>query len=309
MNRTPSLRTAAVAAWMALAIAAPTAATAGHRAKAPQDAAAAPVATVTVATAARDTTAPVITEVRIERVKPPKEKYPTLQFLKANRDFIRSRYDLLHERALPEAGNAGAIDPRFLAYRRMITAASASQDSLDRARDQSRRWELFANITDLGRIEDQLDLMDRQLAGQKARLAELQRDFTGRQMTSLAVVLSGVPAGEMPSTITLMFESGDTLTVALPAETSESLRHGGDLELCHRLIEPRDQTVAIVLQGGRWDGSAPGFIELDPPRDQMSFLKLDLAPARPAEGASSMTASRWLSDTGLEASRGPETQP
>jgi hypothetical protein len=128
-------------------------------------------------------------------------------------------------------------------------------------------------------------------------------------MTSLAVVLSGVPAGDMPGAITLMFDSGDTLTVPLAPETSESLRHGGVLELCHRLIEPREQTLAIALEGGRWDGSAPGYVALDPPRDQLSFLKLDLAPARSAAGASSMTASRWLNDTGLEASRGPETQP
>ena len=252
---------------------------------------------------------PTATAVRIERIKPAREKYPTLRFLKDNRDFIRSRFDLLRERELAESGRAGEIDPRFLAYRRMIADATASHDSLARAQETSRRWELFANITDLGRLEDQLDLMDRQLADQKVRLSQLQRDFTGRQLTSLAVVLSGFPATGDPSQVTLVFEPGDTLSVPLSAEIRESLRHGGVLELCHRLVEPREQMLSIALAGERWDDSDAGFLTLDPARDQLTFLRLDLAAARPSEGASSMVASRWINDTGLEASRGPETQP
>ena len=252
---------------------------------------------------------PDVTPVRIERVKPQRERYPTLRFLKANRDFIRSRFDLLRARQLPESGDAAAIDPRFLAYRRMIADATGSTDSLARAQDLAARWELFANITDLGRLEDQLDLMDRQLADQKARLAELQRDFTGRQMTSLAVVLSGFPAAGDVRDVRLVFEPSDTLDVPLSAEVCESLRHGGVLQLCHRLIEPREQLLSIALDGGRWIGSGAGYVTLDPARDQVSFLRLDLSSAKPAEGASSMAASRWINDTGLEASRGPETQP
>jgi hypothetical protein len=261
------------------------------------------------ALAAPGSSEPAATVVRIERVKPARERYPTLQFLKANRDFIRSRFDLLRERAVPEPGLAGTIDPRFLAYRRMIAEATASDDSLTRAQDASRRWELFANITDLSRLEEQLDLMDRQLAEQKARLGALQLDFTGRQLTSLAVVMSGFPAAGDVNGVTLVFEPADTLNVPLSADVCQSLRHGGVLELCHRLVEPREQTVTITLHGGRWDASAPGFVELDPARDQLSFLRLDLGRAQPSAGASSMAASRWIHDTGLEASRGPETQP
>jgi hypothetical protein len=265
---------------------------------------AAPAATPAVSAAD-----PVVTAVRMERVKPQRERYPTMQFLKTNRDFIRSRFDLLRERNLPESGTAGAIDPRFLAYRRMIADATTSTDSLSRASDMSKRWELFSNITDLGRLEDQLDLMDRQLADQKARLAELQRDFTGRQQTSLAVVLTGYPAAGEVANVMLVFEPGDTLDVPLTSEICESLRHGGVLQLCHRLIEPREQLLSIAIAGGHWDGSGAGYVTLDPARDQISFLRLDLSTAKPSEGASSMAASRWINDTGLEASRGPETQP
>jgi len=311
--RTPIVRnghTLLIAAAL-LALASPSAA--GHKQKTappavsgpPNAAATAPAAMAAIA----DTAGPAITPVKVERVKPVREKYPTLQFFKANLEFIRSRYDRMREHASPQPGNAGPIDPRFLAYRRMIGDAETSRDSLVRAEDQTRRWELFANITDLGRIEDQLDLMDRQLADQKARLAELQRDFLGRQMTSLAVVMSGMPATELPASVTLMFESGDTISVTLSPEIGESLKHGGVLEICHRLIEPRVQTLTIVLRGGGWENSDPGYVVLDPSRDQLSFLRLDLAAARPAEGASSMTASRWINDTGLEASQGPETQP
>ncbi|MGH7741187.1 MAG: hypothetical protein ACRENS_04120 [Candidatus Eiseniibacteriota bacterium] len=261
------------------------------------------------ASSASDSAEPVVTAVRVERIKPERERYPTMRFLKANRDFIRSRFDLLRERPVPESGLAANIDPRFLNYRQMMADASVSNDSLARAEDASRRWELFSNITDLGRLEDQLDLMDRQLADQKVRLGELQRDFTGRQLTSLAVVLSGFPSSGEPGAVTLVFEPGDTLSVELTPEVRQSLQHGGVLELCHRLVEPREQTLAVALQGGAWDASDPGFVTLDPERDQLSFLRLDLSAARPAEGASSMAASRWLNDTGLAASRSPETQP
>jgi hypothetical protein len=107
----------------------------------------------------------------------------------------------------------------------------------------------------------------------------------------------------------LVFEPGDTLDMPLTSEVCESLRHGGVLQLCHRLIEPRQQLLSIALAGGHWDGSGAGYVTLDPARDQISFLRLDLSTAKPSEGASSMAASRWINDTGLEASRGPETQP
>jgi hypothetical protein len=305
-----------IAAAVLVTLGAFTRAEAAHHAKTPKTpSAAATQATVQsaktamTALAAPAASEPVVTAVRIERVKPARERYPTMRFLKANRDFIRSRIDLLRERALPEAGDAAAIDPRFLAYRQMIADANASNDSLTRAQDLSRRWELFSNINDLGRLEDQLDLMDRQLADQKARLGQLQRDFTGRQLTSLAVVLSGFPAAGELAGVTLIFEPGDTLNLPLSADVCQSLRQGGMLELCHRLVEPREQTLAVSLQGGHWDASGPGYVVLDPQRDQLSFLRLDLATAKPSEGASSMAASRWINDTGLEASRGPETQP
>lgn len=262
-----------------------------------------------VPSSASEAPEPVVTAVHVERVSPAHEHYPTLQFFKTNVGFIRGRIDLLRERPLPESGVAGAIDPRFLEYRRMIAAAGAASDSLTLAEQASRRWELFSNITDLGRLEDQLDLMDRQLADQKVRLAQLQRDFTGRQQTSLAVVLSGLPAMGSPSGVMLVFDTGDTLSVPLTAETCAALRRGGVLELCHRLVEPREQTLAITLEGTPWDAGGPGFVTIEPGRDQLSFLRLDLAAAKPAVGASSMAASRWVNDTGLEASRGPETQP
>ena len=313
-------RTRLVNAWIAslmlVALATSTRAEAAHHAKTAKPSTAAQTQgsiqsgkQTTSALVAPAAAQPVVTAVRIERVKPARERYPTLRFLRANRDFIRSRFDLLRERAVPEEGLAGTIDPRFLAYRQMIADANASDDSLTRAQDLSRRWALFTNITDLGRLEEQLDLMDRQLADQKARLGQLQRDFTGRQLTSLAVVLSGFPAAGDPNGVTLVFESGDTLNVPLSAEVCRSLRHGGVLELCHRLVEPREQTITVSLQGGHWDASDPGYVMVDPERDQLSFLRLDLATAKPSEGASSMAASRWINDTGLEASRGPENQP
>src|SRR5262249_56780301 len=63
---------------------------------------------------------PAITSVRVELERPSKEKLPTLRFLKANRDFIRSRFDRLRQESREEHAGAASLDPRFLEYRRML---------------------------------------------------------------------------------------------------------------------------------------------------------------------------------------------
>src|SRR5690242_20079556 len=63
---------------------------------------------------------PGATEVKVERIKPKKEKLATLRFLKENRDFIRARYDQLQETPIAGRASAEDLDPRFLAYRAML---------------------------------------------------------------------------------------------------------------------------------------------------------------------------------------------
>jgi hypothetical protein len=237
-----------------------------------------------------------VTEVRVERERPPKEKIETLRFLKDNRDFIRARFDLLKQVALQKRGEAAAIDPRFLGYQSMLAEIMGARDSVALAEDARKKLDLLRSITDLGRLENQLDLLDRQLDGQRNRLARLQADFTGRQRTALVVVLSGSPQGEAPRTVAITLDDGTTVSDTLSAEQQQALKQGGVVQIFHGFVEPRAQVIQVAMSGGGWSPGDAGFVTLDPPRDRFSFLRFDLSSANPARGAASLRATTWLND-------------
>lgn len=237
--------------------------------------------------------------VTVERIRPTKEKYPTLRFLRENRDFIRARYDLLRQKPGGGDGRADEIDPRFLAYQEMLRDLMAARDSVSAADDSLARRQLLASITELGKLEDQLDLMDRLLADQRNRLGILQEDFTGRQQTALVVVLSGYPASAAVERVSITLEDGDTLTVPLSDEHRASLRKGGVVEIFHGFVEPREQVVEVAITGDRWPAGDAGFVTLDPLRDRITLLRLDLSSLKPEPGAASIQANTWLHDARL----------
>jgi len=253
--------------------------------------------------------APPPTLVRVERVRPRHEKIATLRFLKDNRDFLRGRLDRMREKPETAGAQARDIDPRFLAYQGMIRDALAARDSLAVIADDRRRQDLFTSVTELGRLEAQLDEMERLLAEQRSRLGILQADFTGRQQTALAIVVRGWPVDATVATIALTLENGATLSIPVTDEERESLRHGGILQVFHGLVEPREQVIQLSFTGDRWPADDAGYLELDPTRDQLTFLQLDLSTVRLAQGASGISASRWLQDSRLSANEGTETRP
>jgi hypothetical protein len=239
------------------------------------------------------------TVVQVERVRPKKEKLPTLRFLKENRDFIRAQYDLLRQKRGGDLGDAGEIDPRFLAYQKMLREALAARDTVAAADDSLKRQALLASIGDLARLEERLDTMDRLLAGQRSRLRVLQEDFTGRQQTALIVVLKGYPSRTPVATISITLEDGDTLTVPLTPEHRAALERGGIVQIFHGFVEPREQVVEIAIRGERWPAGDKGFVRLAPARDRVTLLRLDLTSVQPDRGATSIEATTWLHDTRL----------
>lgn len=252
---------------------------------------------------------PAVTDVKVERVRPRRDKLPTLRFLKENRAFLRARLDQLRQTPRDLRGDAAAIDPRFLAYPRMLAEVGAARDSVAGIERERQGRELFASISDLGRLESQLALMERLLAEQRARLGVLQGDFTGLQRTALAIVLSGYPRGADVSTVSITLEDGATLAVPIPPEQRESLRRGGILQVFHGLVEPRSQVLEVTLGGDRWPQGDSGFVALDPPRDRLTLLRLNLSSVQPAGGAASMVASTWLHDAELHANDGTRSEP
>lgn len=242
---------------------------------------------------------PTVTVVRIERVKPRKEKLPTLRFLKANKDFIRARFDRLRQESRTQAVHAGDLDPRFLEYRKLLAEIAAAKDSVAAAAEARERAALFASVSDLATLERELDQMERLLESQRTRLAVLQADFAGRQRTELDIVLTGHALTGRVDSVAVRLEDGSLHAAGLDSTQRESLRKGGVLEVFRGLIEPREQVLEITLHGEGWTLAGPGYVTLEPRRDQLTFLKLDLAQANPKQGLSSIVAGTWCLDASV----------
>lgn len=236
-----------------------------------------------------------VVEVEISRIKPKREKHATLTFLKENKDFIRARIDLLRERARAGEAEAAPIDPRFLAYDQMLAAIHAGRDSASRAEDARQRFELYASVRDLAELEDQLDQIERLLAGQRTRLGVLEQDFTGLQGTAWLVVLSGHTPAPIDAVV-LTMEDGRVLTTELDQQQRDILEKGGALEIAHARIEPREQVVTVRIVGRGWAADTDGFMTLAPERDRLMFVRLDLTGATPEAGAPGVRATRWTHD-------------
>lgn len=238
-----------------------------------------------------------ITIVKVERVKPVREKFATLRFLRANRDFIRARFDRLRQDSRTETAGAGDLDPRFLEYRKLLAEIATEKDSVAVAAEARERAALFASVSDLATLERELDQMERFLEAQRLRLAVLQADFAGRQRTELDVLVAGsaADAGVLDSVVVTL-EDGSRMHAGLNDTQRESLRHGGVLEVFRGLVEPREQILEITFHGEGWSLTGPGYITLEPKRDQLTFLKLDLAQAHPSRGLSSVVAGTWCLD-------------
>jgi hypothetical protein len=234
------------------------------------------------------------TEVKVERMRPVREKLGTLQFLHANRDFIRARYDRLIARPLDRRGSSDEIDPRFLNYADLLNQVRAAQDTAGRAEDERARRHLLESIAQLGTLESDLDRVERQLAAQRVRLAILEDDFTGRQRTTMLVVVKGFPSQAPITEIGITIDDGATQRVALTPEQQQSLRQGGLLEIFHGAVEPREQVVQVTLFGAAWPAGDSGYMTLEPLRDRLTFLRLDLSAVQPAQGGASIQASTWL---------------
>lgn len=233
-------------------------------------------------------------EVKVERVKPMRDKYPTLRFLRENRDFIRARFDRLREKPIEKSGAAEAVDARFLAYARMLAQLQSGRDSLALAEDTRSRRALFESVTQLGELESQLDRMEHELELQRGRLAVLDRDFTGDQKTELLVVLTGFPAGVPLSAVAIELEDGGVLNLPLSDSQRESLAHGGMVEVFHGFVEPRSQVVRVGVAGERWPSGDSGYLQLEPARDRLNLLRLDLTGLSLEQGAPGIRASTWV---------------
>ena len=232
-------------------------------------------------------------EVKVERVKPAHPKHETMRFLRENKDFLRARLDLLRQTSREGRGGSDRLDPRFLAYQRMMAEALAAQDSVARAQDARDRQTLLAHVAELAKLEQELDAMDELLGAQRGRLAELEADFTGRQETALAILVRGMPTGGTPVGLTIALEDSTIVHVPLSPEQRRALAEGGIAQVYHGFVEPRSQVIEVAVV--RDAGASPdaSWITLEPGRDRLTFLELDLSGLDGADPATRLRASAW----------------
>jgi hypothetical protein len=98
-------------------------------------------------------------------------------------------------------------------------------------------------------------------------------------------------------------EDGTSVATGVTETQRGSLLHGGALEVFRGLVEPREQVIEIALMGEGWSATGHGFVTLEPTRDRLTFLKLDLSQASPKLGIGSLAASTWLLETSPAASQ------
>jgi hypothetical protein len=234
------------------------------------------------------------TVVEVERVEHEKPEHPTLRFLGENRDFFRARLDDLRvrESALRRL-QAQGIDPRILDFQRMLEEIRAARDTASAGDERARARALLQSVQDLAALEHEMDRMEKLLDEQEARLARIAEDFVGEQKTTLVVVLTGVPGRGSPKTVILGTEDGDAAHIGLSEPDRLSLAAGGATELLHELVEPRRQTLAISLQGDGWTQAAPWEVVVEPERDRITFLELDLDGVDPADPGADVATRTW----------------
>jgi hypothetical protein len=188
---------------------------------------------------------------------------------------------------------AEGIDPRLLDFQKMLDEIRAAQDSANAGDERARARALLQSVQDLAELEREMDRMEKLLGDQEARLARLAEDFVGEQRTTLVVVLTGVPRRGSPKTVILETEDGDAAHIGLTEPDRLSLAAGGAAELLHELVEPRRQTLAISFEGDGWTQSVPYEVVVEPERDRMTFLELDLEGADPAAPGTDVAAKTW----------------
>lgn len=229
--------------------------------------------------------------IEVKRAKHDKLKHESLRFLRDNRAFVREQLDLLRMQVGYEKdGKADALDPRLLRMGEMNAEITAARDTIAVELLQTTSRQMLLSVEELAALEAQLNLFDTLLVQQQTRLLQLEGDFLGKQRTALVVVVRGVPASGAPAAL-LLQDDDTTIRIPLAAAEITALEQGAAAQIFHEFVEPRVHRMALRVEG--MDAVEPAWFELETPRDQMTFLELDLAKFDPADPASMPATQVW----------------
>jgi len=219
--------------------------------------------------------------------------YPSLQFLRDNRVFVRGQLDRLRlMTTFNEEAGAQMLDDRLLRLQEMAVAIAAARDTVGDEEAALARRELLDSVTQLGELDQQLVLMETLAGDQRLRLQELEADFLGNQETAIVILVRGLPSDNTPGGITLS-EDNTVLQVPLTAAEQTSLRQGGVAQIFHRFVEPRAHVYKVGFQGPAWD-ALPGIeVPVNAARDRITFVELDLSRLSVASADHGLAARVW----------------
>jgi hypothetical protein len=239
---------------------------------------------------------PPLIQVKVERMKPKEEKLPTLRFFKENLDFLRARLDGLQETPVTSGQEARALDERLLEYQELLLASRAARDSIDTARARREKEAFLSSVTALGELEAHLDFLEDVLARQEARLGVLEEDFLGGQHTAMIVVIKGVSPDRPPRGLRILDGFEEATEVAFRPEQLASLAQGGLIQVYHALIEPREQTWEVSLDGRDGDGDTTAYLTFSPRRNRLNTMVVDLTGADPGSPTTGLAVDAWFHD-------------
>jgi hypothetical protein len=225
--------------------------------------------------------------IEIQRVKPEQPQKPTLRFLHENLEFLRARLDPLREVREIETQRMGELDPALLRY--LALGRSLAADEQRRAQLEANgadREALLESVRAIAAFEQELDRISALLDSAAVRVGILEEDFLQRQETVLLCLVRGGNSG-LPDQITLRSEDGRSANLVIDASDARVLQNGGMVQIWHDFLEPRKQTLQLSL-GSSTRGTDIGYMQLDPGRDRLNVLEIDLS-----QGVGLAQASVW----------------
>ncbi len=228
--------------------------------------------------------------VKVRREKPDRLKKPTLRFLQENLDFLRAQIDGLHWEADRHDADGSVVDPTWMRYLELQQAAERSVSDVERIGEESRQRELLESVAELVAVEESLQHLSSALDGHEQRLQELHEDYVEDHVTSLVILLQGTvdPGIQMA---TLAREDGRVVDVSFDGAIAGSLESGAIVELDHDFVEPRWQWLELSFGGAA--SIEPVYLEIEPLRDQLNFVQIDLGSVRATSPAEEWSVTSW----------------
>ena len=231
--------------------------------------------------------------VRVERFEPRDPKRPTLEFLKANRDFFRTQLDFLRMRAAGSNDGAVMLDARTLALRELIEEIGRDHARASEATGHVDRAELLATVEEMAAFDAEIAAIESLLTRQETRMDEVARDFLGDEITELIVLFRAGAGTPPPSTIEIEIDGETRETIAVTGDERIGFERGGIAQIERRLAEPRAHEIHVRARSEQGVVLAEQTVTVEAARGRMTFVEFAHAAAAEAAVPQQLATRTW----------------